>query len=480
MNLGRAVLGAALFFYMGLLPADVSAQDITLTAQSDGFELRGQFVGFDGRYYRVQTEFGVLTVDSAAVVCAGQGCVDRADQTATVAIAGSRTMGEFLLPSMIEAYAFEIGATFERVEAPEKTVYRLIDRLTQDQRVEFSIRSRSSSEGFADLSLNKADLVMSIREIDTSEAHVLKSKGLGNLQSVGQSQIIGLDALVVTDFDGSIVPVDGENRLFNLTDNAQDLTDVLKRRFDLTDDHIGSRDGAIVFTPYSQAGFLETKPLRGDCGFVIAPTRLSIKSEDYPLTVPLLLYWPNIRQSDVVSDFLNFIRSDAGQLVVRRSGFVELTPEEIPVSQQGARFAASIPRAGTHVPLSDLQAMVDVIGPATRLSMSFRLASGALGLDAQSKSNVQQMAQEIRSGRYDGKTLILAGFSDGQGDSEINKSLSLKRAQNVFSDLKRALGTADLERVQVETYGFGEALPMGCDDSTWGRNMNRRVEVWLK
>jgi len=41
-----------------------------------------------------------------------------------------------------------------------------------------------------------------------------------------------------------------------------------------------------------------------------------------------------------------------------------------------------------------------------------------------------------------------------------------------------ALGTLPAQ-VTVETEAFGEALPMGCDDTEWGRQMNRRVELWV-
>jgi phosphate transport system substrate-binding protein len=27
---------------------------------------------------------------------------------------------------------------------------------------------------------------------------------------------------------------------------------------------------------------------------------------------------------------------------------------------------------------------------------------------------------------------------------------------------------------------FGEAMPMACDDTAWGRQVNRRVEVWVR
>ena len=37
------------------------------------------------------------------------------------------------------------------------------------------------------------------------------------------------------------------------------------------------------------------------------------------------------------------------------------------------------------------------------------------------------------------------------------------------------LATADLPVVE----GFGEALPMACDETAIGRQLNRRVELWV-
>jgi phosphate transport system substrate-binding protein len=37
-----------------------------------------------------------------------------------------------------------------------------------------------------------------------------------------------------------------------------------------------------------------------------------------------------------------------------------------------------------------------------------------------------------------------------------------------------------MDRVDISVAAFGEALPMACDDSAWGREVNRRVEVWVR
>jgi len=43
-----------------------------------------------------------------------------------------------------------------------------------------------------------------------------------------------------------------------------------------------------------------------------------------------------------------------------------------------------------------------------------------------------------------------------------------------------AAETANLSRIKLEVEAFGEAMPMACDDSAWGRQVNRRVEVWVR
>jgi phosphate transport system substrate-binding protein len=48
-----------------------------------------------------------------------------------------------------------------------------------------------------------------------------------------------------------------------------------------------------------------------------------------------------------------------------------------------------------------------------------------------------------------------------------------------LAELTAALGGEVPEAVRILANGFGEALPMGCDETEWGRRMNRRVELWV-
>ena len=86
----------------------------------------------------------------------------------------------------------------------------------------------------------------------------------------------------------------------------------------------------------------------------------------------------------------------------------------------------------------------------------------------------------MRAGGHDGRELVFVGFSDGVGPAAANLDIARRRAEAVRSAVEAAAETADLDRVQISARAFGEALPMACDDSAWGRQINRRVEVWVR
>ena len=124
--------------------------------------------------------------------------------------------------------------------------------------------------------------------------------------------------------------------------------------------------------------------------------------------------------------------------------------------------------------------MVDRLEPMQRLTTTFRFEAGSTRLDAQSRSNLVQLVGRLAQGRYDARQLYFIGFSDGEGPAEVNRQLSLERAEAVRDAVLEMAEAADLSQVRVAVDAFGEALPIACDESAWGRQANRRVEVWLR
>ncbi|WP_425100769.1 substrate-binding domain-containing protein [Tropicibacter sp. S64] len=511
---------AALFLFIGLV-SHASAQDITLRSRDGGVELTGTLLGFDGEFYRLQTQYGELTVDSSGVLCEGVGCPSLTDFVAELTVSGSETMGAVLMPALIEAFALRGGLTTSReTTGPDTFTYHLKEGGTGKTVGRFFFHLTNTDTGFADLLSDNADIVMALREIRRAEITRAHEAGLGDLQKHNRSRVLALDAMVPIVAPGNpvdaISPTDLSRILAGTLTNwatlggpdapisihlrnpgsglAQGVEDRLVKpaRVTLTDGIIRhdsntalaeaiARDPfGIGLASYSEIGNTKPLDLTGPCGFRLNAARRTIKTEDFPLTAPMFLYLPARRLPALAREFLAYTGSTSAQIVIRRAGFVDQAPEEVPIDLQGDRFRNAIAVADGTSGLSELQRMAKTLSGKRRLTLSFRFEPGASRLDAQSRSNVQHLARALEAGTYDGRHMLFVGFSDGQGPAEGNLRIAQKRAEAVRLAVVEAAETADLSRVVMASDAFGEAMPMACDDSTWGRQANRRVEVWLE
>jgi len=516
MTILRAAVLAALC--LATLTAPLRADDVTLGARGGSIELDGMLLGFDGEFYRIETEYGVLTVDASGVSCEGPGCPNLGSYVAEFTISGAQEMGRVLVPALIEGFALRHSYALQREEVPGTgLLYTLFEGDARQPAARITIRLTTSAEGFADLLGNQADMVLSMREATNQERTLVRDAGLGDLRSLRQVRVIALDALVpvvaagnpvrrlsmtqlmqiysgeVTNWSelgGEDAPITpylrdpsyGFGHVF-VSDvvSAQGGTlakEVLIQGSDAAVTRAVAEDPfGIGITGFSQPGATEVVTLTGTCGFDLAATRATIKAEDYPLTTPMYLYLPGRRLPRLARDLLRYIRSDAAQFVVRRAGFVDQRFDEVPVRNQGDRLTNAVRAAGPEVSLEQLQRLATVMAENARLSISFRFEGGSVVLDAPSRSNVALLARALESGRFDGRALTLVGFGDGQGSAEQNLRIARRRADAVRAALAEEVEGA-LPEIAVDA--FGEALPMACDDSAWGRGVNRRVEVWIR
>lgn len=517
--LQRAAVFAALFL-LALSPA-LRAQDVSLTSRDGRIEIVGTLLGFDGEFYRIQTEYGELTVDGSGVNCHGPACPNLQHFVAEMGISGSATIGAVMLPALVEAFARKAGYSFDRLEISQtQFTYLLSRRDTKKLAARFHFHVTNTDEGFADLLADDADVVMSMREINTTERQMARAAGLGDMTGPNRSRVIALDALVPVVapnnplrkisplnlahvFSGKITnwkDLGGEDAAIalHLPSRVDGLGQAIVTRvlgpvgLTLTDgitfhdtpaalsSAVGKDVLALGITSFTDRQALGVLTLTGACGFALAAARRTIKTEDYPLTAPMFLYLPARRLPQIGREFLAFTRGPAAQLVIRRAGFVDQSPEEIRIEEQGNRLANAIAVTTTPEELAELRRLNETLSPLSRLSVSFRFEAGSTRLDAQSRSNVQQLARALEVGRYDARALTFVGFSDGNGAADANREIALKRAETVRAAVVQAALTANLDRVELGVDAFGEALPMACDDSAWGRQANRRVEVWVR
>lgn len=69
--------------------------------------------------------------------------------------------------------------------------------------------------------------------------------------------------------------------------------------------------------------------------------------------------------------------------------------------------------------------------------------------------------------------VIIEGHTDSRGAEAYNEQLSQRRAQAV----QDALAIRGIDRSRVEAVGRGEAYPVASNDTTAGRQQNRRVDI---
>ncbi|WP_245848160.1 OmpA family protein [Actibacterium ureilyticum] len=494
------------------------AQDVTLTSRDGSVEVTGTLISYDGEFYRLNSAYGVLTLDGQGVVCAGVGCPDLDAYVARFDFSGDPGIGATLLPALVEGFATARGFALTR-EITGVDTFRLVLSLPgQDrQMADIGFRLNSADQGFADLLDGQADLVMSMREVRTDEAAALAAAGLGDLTQPARARIVALDALVPVVAAGNLRRQIGMEELRAILSGQQadwpglelpialhlgagdaGFGDLLQRKLrfefgtarqlELTayadaaelSDSVAADPLALGLVRRSEQGNARILSLIGDCGVMLPTDRHALMAEDYPLTAPLFLYTPAQRLPLLAREFLDYLTTPAAHRIVRGLGLVDLGWEAIPLALQGDRLTSAITHAGGEVSLADLQQMMQTLSGAARLTTTFRFRDGASALDAQSFGNIATLAQALETGAFDDRTLIFAGFSDGAGSADANRALSKTRAEAVRAAVRKAGFSADFSRVKMQVEGFGEAMPMACDDNAWGRSMNRRVEVWLR
>ncbi|MBU2358999.1 MAG: OmpA family protein [Alphaproteobacteria bacterium] len=490
------------------------AEEVTITSAQGALTLTGRIAGYDGTYLEIESSHGPVTLAYAGVTCAGADCPPRDGYIPTLRLSGEPVLSGLLVPALLAGYARETGLALAQEPETDDTARFVLQDTAGDPLLHVRLRAGSSAEAFADLITFETDIALTYRAANPREIDRAKEVGLDLAPASDRSLVLGGEALVavtsprnpqrtidpaaiIAAFAGRIVdwqslgqapqPLtlhlgpaqDGQVEAFlallpkppaapiTYHATAADLAAA-----------VAADPGALGVTPLRATGVAQPLGLRDNCGLTMVPRLAGLKTQDYPLTTLAFAVVRSHRQPDVVRDLLRWLRSPAAQLIVRRAGLSDQGITPIPLDDQGERIAHAVAIAGPDTSLRDLQDMVALMLARVRISLTFRFANGTTDLDTASAANLRTLALAIRNSAYAGRDIMLIGFSDAEGEAEANRDLSAARALAVESALLTLLGHLP-DNVRIGTRGFGEALPMGCDDTSWGRRMNRRVEVWV-
>lgn len=478
------------------LPVTAPAEGpVTLATRDGSLTLEGELLAHDGEFFRIATAEGEVTVDGGNLICTGAGCPDPEALIARARIGGPSDMIHRLMPALLEVFAEREGLTYvRRFHDDARVAWELTD--PRNGRLAAVFEGRVEEDGTLtrlaarelDLSLGQdeargdirqdviaLDALVPIVAPENPRAHVTLSqlKGLLSGRTGNWSRLGGPDDPVALHLPED--PGPGAARLsprggFGEATLHAHPTDLAEA--------VAADPTALGLVPYSAIGNAVPLVVSGACGLAVPATRDSIRTEDYPFTVPMFLQRIGARQPKLVRDFIAFARSHEAQPVIRAAGYVDQSIGRIGFERQGDRIGAAVLAAGDDAgAMGDVRGMIADLMGGERLTLTFRFRDGAATLDPHSASNVLRLAEAIARGEFDGRQLVFAGFTDGIGEPEENLTLSRKQAREVRRAVaSQVVGTT----VTLVSEGYGIIMPMACDDTAWGRRVNRRVEVWLR
>jgi phosphate transport system substrate-binding protein len=479
-----------------LSAAPLSAQDVTLSARDGSIELSGSLLSFDGEFYRIDTIYGALTVDGSGVLCEGPGCPNLTAFVAELTLASAASLTDSLAEGLIRAFAEAEGYELRMSgsDAGEQ-VHELVEPATGHVAGRFSLLATDTAAGAeAAVTAELADFALSRSERDGGQIVALdalvpivaRDNPLReiSLEQIGQALSGGIS-------DWSALLGDDMPIALRLPEPGRAGRDLLDAAFpgnmtgeatpgDLADD-VARDPFALGFAPLSEIGRARPVALAGPCGIPKQATAETVKTEEYPLVLPVYLHARAGRLPRLGREFAAFVRSPASQAAVREAGFVDQTLEIVPFTAQGARLADAVTTGADAAGLAEVQRMVGDLRDFGRLTVAFRFRDGSSDLDSHSQSNVAFVADAFDRGAFDTAELIVAGFSDGQGDAASNLRLSRQRARAVREAILSAMTPPVRDAaMSMDVKGYGEAAPIACDEVDWGRHLNRRVEIWVR
>ena len=415
---------------------------------------------------------------------------------AALTLSGSNTIGSSLAPALAEAFLKNQGATDVKTtpgdDAEEKVVQGSLPG--ESAPTVIKIAAHGSATAFTDMANGSSDIGMASRRVKPEEA--AKLAGLGDMYGAASEHVLGLDGIaVIVNASNPVHSLTKDQIMRLFSGSAASWSDVGGSGGDVKiyarDDKSGTYDtfkslvlgskplvsGAqrfedsnalseavavdpngigFVGLPYVHSARAVSVSEKG--ASALQPTRLTVATEDYPLSRRLYLYTPATPTNNLTRKFVEFAISHQGQDVVGASGFVAQN-----VTPQTETIASNAPSEYKQLTTG-----------AQRLSLDFRFKTGKSDLDNKAIVDIDRVVSFIADLNYTGDRIMLFGFADSTGTHDANVALSLNRAKVVQEQfVQRGLRPTVVK-------GFGPDLPVASNDTEEGREKNRRVEIWLR
>ncbi|MBV1865021.1 MAG: OmpA family protein [Rhodobacteraceae bacterium] len=503
-----------------LVPLNLSAQTVVLKSKTGNIRIDGKLVEFDGEFYSVETDLGILTVDGRTVNCTGDGCPSASDLISRFGISGAGELGKTVVPALLEAFALSLEGEITALNFSANGQTMSVRDLANQEVAEITISVKPENVSFADLAKG-GNLIAATSRLPTDpELAALKTTDLGDLMDGKQQQIMAIDGIVAAvspvnpldtvaledlhkiltgeisnwrEIGGPDVEIDlyfpGSIPAFSATLAASRLAlepDQISTKAIRLDTLAQVADAAagnpfgIGLTNFSNLRNATALGLKGNCGIYSLPSVFTLKSGGYPLTYQHYFFHSKPKLPLFAREFLDFAKSDQAQNVIRGLGYGDLGISALSLDHQGLRLANTIGQSENEMPIATILEMVRLQNGAKRLSTTFRFIAGSKTLDAQSLQYADLLASGLILGNYADKQVHIIGYTDAAGSSSQNILLAEKQAKAVHTALIAAAPEGSLDDVGFLVSGYGESSPLACEDTQADKQTNRRVEIWIK
>jgi phosphate transport system substrate-binding protein len=436
-------------------------------------------------------------------------------------IAGSNTIGERLMPMLIDAF----GSKRLGMEPVSKN--------TGKEEQEITLRSPSGAQAVIDFAAHgsgtatpglvegKAVIGMASRALNDAEAKLIDARFKVPVRAAGNEHVLALDGIaVIVHPDNAVKQLtleqiakvfSGEIANWKDVGGADRPIHVLRRNNDsgtydtfntlvlapqklkvsaqaaqyessetLSSDVSKDVDAiGFIALPYINKNHALT--IGSSCGITGTPSAFTVKNEQYPLARRLYLYTIGTPKEPSAGDLLKFALSDEAQPTIEDAEFIDQRVV-LQDSQDQRNWAASVSAnpdqglgAGKLVPRDAVDDFTKFTNGARRSSIVFRFEKGSSQLDTRALQDVGRLARFI-SGRAGSKQFWIVGFTDADGSWAENLRLGKQRAAQVAGELAKAGVRVPAQNIRSQSY----MAPTVCNDTDVAKGKNRRVEVWLE
>lgn len=506
-----------------LMWAPIANAEIELKSPDGAFAVRGELQEVTATQFLIQTSVGPMTLERAAVECFGEGCPAVNTVEAELTIRGSDTIGEELMPLLLAGYAESIGAGFaeEQVVGPDTIAMSMSEDSGFGPRVLTAVvQSAGSSTGLRALVDKQTDIAMSSRPARANEIRTIASQGRGNIADYQQEYIIAVDSIITiispsnpvdalsisqladifsgrvsnwAQVGGADMPIvvitrpetSGtrgvfENAILGPVGATMSSSAIVMGSNSEISQMVQRTPGAIGYVGFAYTNGAKELDLVSSCGIVTPATSFTAKTEEYPLQRRLRLFTDNSPLSDETRSLLDFAVSEEADTFVSKAGFIDLEVEIDPTGLDSAHVLEMAAIGGEAAAYEAMGPFINDFRGAERLSTTFRFVVGSSDFDNKALRDLNRMVGFLQRPEYQGREIIVAGFSDSAGNFFFNKQLSTERAQTVADALLREASSQGITDLNLRVAGYGELSPVACNDTQEGQARNRRVELWLK